>query len=419
MSKNLSKQFFHDILLYKWRCIMIERKKYLQKLIDFKDTNLIKVVTGIRRCGKSTLFELYQEYLRNFGILEEQIIAINFEDLQYEELQDYKELYKYINERLKSNHMNYVFLDEIQVVDDFQKTVDSLYIKKNVDIYITGSNAKLLSGELATLLSGRYVEIFMLPLSFAEYSLAIGDIQDTQTRYNTYLKNSSFPGTLELKTYDKIKEYLAGIYNTIILKDIIERKKIQDVFMLESVIKFMFDNVGNLFSTRKIANTMKSEGRKISPNTVEIYLASLVDSYILYRVGRYDVKGKQYLKTGEKYYLADIGLRRYLLGNRAIDQGRVLENVVYLELVRRGYEVHIGKQNEYEIDFVATKEETIEYYQVALTIRDENTLNRELRALKAINDHYPKIILSMDNDLEMSYDGIRCIYAIDWLLMET
>lgn len=395
---------------------MIERKEYLQKLIDFKDTNIIKVVTGIRRCGKSTLFELYQEYLRKSAVLKEQMITINFEDLKYEKLQDYKELYKYISEQLKPNQMNYVFLDEIQVVENFQKTVDSLYIKKNVDIYITGSNAKLLAGELATLLSGRYVEIYMLPLSFAEYSLAVSDIQNIQTRYNTYLENSSFPGTLELKTYGKIREYLAGLYNTIVLKDIMERKKIQDVFMLESVIKFMFANVGNLFSTRKIANTMKSEGRSISANTVEVYIASLVDSYILHRVGRYDVKSKQHLKTGEKYYLADMGLRRYLLGNRAIDNGRVLENVVYLELVRRGYKVYIGKQNEYEIDFVATKENTIEYYQVAFTVRDERTLKRELRALNSINDHYPKILLSMDNDLEVSYDGIRCIYALEWLL---
>ena len=407
------------IYSHKWRCIMIERKKYLQKLIDFKETNLIKVVTGIRGCGKSTLFELYQEYLRKIGVGIEQIIAINFEDLQYEDLQDYKELYKYISKQLKPNQMNYVFLDEIQIVDNFQKAVDSLYIKKNVDIYITGSNAKLLSGELETLLSGRYVEVFMLPLSFKEYFGATSNMQDTQDRYNTYLKNSSFPGTLELKTYDKIREYLAGLYNTIILKDIMGRKKIQDVFMLESVIKFMFDNVGNLFSTRKIANTMKSEGRNISANTVEMYLSSLVDSYILYRVGRYDVKGKQYLKTGEKYYLADMGLRRYLLGNRVMDKGHVLENVIYLELLRRGYEVHIGKQNEYEIDFVATKEETLEYYQAAFTIREENTLQRELRALRAINDHYPKILLSMDNDLEVSYDGIRCMYAVDWLLEET
>jgi len=397
---------------------MVERKKYLQKLIDFKDTNLIKVITGIRRCGKSTLFELYQEYLRNIGVLEEQIIAINFEDLQYENLQNYKALYKYVIERLNSDKMNYVFLDEVQVVENFQKAVDSLYIKKNVDVYITGSNAKLLSGELATLLSGRYVEIFMLPLSFTEYSLATNNLQDTQTRYNTYLKNSSFPGTLELETYDKIREYLAGLYNTIVLKDIMGRNKIQDLFILESVIKFMFDNIGNLFSTRKIANTMKSEGRNISPNTVELYIASLVDSYILHRIGRYDVKGKQYLKTGEKYYLADMGLRRYLLGNRAIDSGRVLENIVYLELVRRGYEVYVGKQGEYEIDFVAIKEDVLEYYQIAFTVREEKTLQRELRALNAINDHHPKFLLSLDNDLEMSYDGIRCIYALDWLLTE-
>lgn len=260
---------------------MIERPDYLQKLIDFKDKNLIKVVTGIRRCGKSTLFELYQDYLLKEGVLPEQIISINFEDIDYDELTDYKVLYKYIKERLLPDKIVYIFLDEIQNVENFQKAVDSLYIKKNTDIYITGSNAYMLSGELATLLSGRYVEIFMLPLSFLEYMQTVPSDSNLERSFREYQMNSSFPGALELSGRKKIHEYLAGIYHTIILKDVVGRLKITDIGILESVVKFMFDNIGNLCNTKKIADTMTSYGRKVSVHTVERYLNGLLDSFIL------------------------------------------------------------------------------------------------------------------------------------------
>ena len=396
---------------------MIERKEYLNTLIDFKDKHIIKVLTGIRRCGKSTLFILFQNYLLNNGINKEQIISINFEDIDYEELLDYKALYKYIKERLIPNKMNYIFLDEIQNVPNYQKAVDSLFIKNNVDLYLTGSNAYLLSGEIATLLSGRYIEIQMLPLSFKEYVSYFNDKTDLSRKYTDYLINSSFPYTLELNGSKKnIREYLGGIYSTVVLKDIIARKNINDVFMLESIIRFMFDNIGNLCSIKKIADTMTSDGRKITSPTVENYLSALVDSYILYKVRRYDIKGKQYLKTGEKYYVVDIGLRYYLLGTKKVDMGHILENIIYLELLRRGYEIYIGKVGSTEVDFIVINDEGIEYYQVALTVHDEKTLERELYPLNSISDHNPKYLLTLDDDPPTSHNGIKQLNAIDWLL---
>ena len=396
---------------------MIERKEYLNTLIDFKDKHIIKVLTGIRRCGKSTLFILFQNYLLNNEVTKEQIISINFEDIDYEELLDYKALYKYIKERLIPNKMNYIFLDEIQNVANYQKAVDSLFLKDNIDLYLTGSNAYLLSGEIATLLSGRYIEIQMLPLSFKEYVSYFNDKTDLARKYTDYLINSSFPYTLELNGLKKnIREYLGGIYSTVVLKDIIARKNINDVFMLESIIRFMFDNIGNLCSIKKIADTMTSDGRKITSPTVENYLSALVDSYILYKVRRYDIKGKQYLKTGEKYYVVDIGLRYYLLGTKKVDIGHILENIIYLELLRRGYEIYIGKVGSTEVDFIAINDEGIEYYQVALTVHDEKTLERELYPLNSISDHNPKYLLTLDNDPITSHNGIKQINAIDWLL---
>lgn len=396
---------------------MIERKEYLNTLIDFKDKHIIKVLTGIRRCGKSTLFILFQNYLLNNGVNREQIISINFEDIDYEELLDYKALYKYIKKRLIPSKMNYIFLDEIQNVPNYQKAVDSLFIKNNVDLYLTGSNAYLLSGEIATLLSGRYIEIQMLPLSFKEYVSYFNDKTDLSRKYTDYLINSSFPYTLELNGSKKnIREYLGGIYSTVVLKDIIARKNINDVFMLESIIRFMFDNIGNLCSIKKIADTMTSDGRKITSPTVENYLSALVDSYILYKVRRYDIKGKQYLKTGEKYYVVDIGLRYYLLGTKKVDMGHILENIIYLELLRRGYEIYIGKVGSTEVDFIAINDEGIEYYQVALTVHDEKTLERELYPLNSISDHNPKYLLTLDDDPPTSHNGIKQLNAIDWLL---
>lgn len=393
---------------------MINRPEYLKKLHQFKHKDLIKVVMGIRRCGKSTLFELFQQELMKEGVEENQINSINFEDIEFEELLNYKRLYQHIKERLLPDKMNYVFLDEIQNVEKFQKTVDSLNLIKNVDLYITGSNAYLLSGELATLLSGRYVTINLQPLSFKEYVSAFPDKTDLIRKYRTYLTNSSFPYALEFNDSREIRDYLEGLYNTIVLKDIVARKNITNVMMLEDVIRFMFKNIGNLVSTKKISDTMTSDGRKISTHTVENYLSALIDSYILYKVGRYDLQGKQYLKSGEKYYVADIGLRYFLLGTQNVDMGHILENIVYLELKRRGYEVYIGKIHNKEVDFVVQNNGQIEYYQVAQTVQSLETLARELSSLNAINDHNPKYIITMD-EMENSYNGIKQINAIDWL----
>lgn len=395
---------------------MIERNGYLENLISFKDKNLIKVITGIRRCGKSTMFELYQSYLKENGVEEEQIITVNLEDGDYRGIRTSEKLYQYVESKLVKSNKNYVFLDEVQQVENFQEAVDWLYVKKNVDLYITGSNAFLLSGELATLLSGRYVEIKMLPLSFKEYISAYPGNTNTGALYMNYLQNSSFPGTLELARKQDIRVYLEGIYNTILLKDIVTRKKISDPFMLQSVVEFMFDNIGNMCSSTKIANAMTSSGRKISVPTVENYLSALCDSFILYKVGRYDIKGKQYLATGAKYYAADIGLRYFILGTKQADMGHILENIVYLELIRRGYEVHIGKVGDAEVDFIAIGAEGEEYYQVSQTVLEEQTLKRELSSLDAIKDHNPKYLLTMDYTPLTSYNGIKQVNVLEWLL---
>lgn len=396
---------------------MIIRKEYLEKLIGFKDKQLIKVVTGVRRCGKSTLFEIFQDYLLKNGINQEQIISINFEDADFEELTDYKELYKYLSNKLVQDKMNYIFLDEIQNVPEFQKAVDSLYIRKNVDLYITGSNAYFLSGELATLLSGRYVEIKMLPFSFKEFLSSFEDKTDLARKFRTYLENGSFPYVLNLNNDKKlINDYLSGIYNTVILKDVVARKNISDVSVLESIIKFMFDNVGNSTSAKKISDTMTSYGRKITSPTVENYLLALINSFIFYRSNRYDIVGKQYLKTGEKYYAVDLGLKYFLLGTKKQDSGHNLENIIYLELLRRGYEVYTGKVGVNEIDFVAIRNGIREYYQVAQTVQSEETLARELKPLNSIKDHYQKFLLTMDEQPLTTHEGIKQLNAIDWLL---
>ncbi len=397
---------------------MINRDRYLNKLKGFKDHQVIKVVTGIRRCGKSTLLEMFRNYLAENGVKEDQIISINFEDMDFSDINDAKKLHDYVTSRLKKNLMNYVFLDEVQKVKDFQIAVDSLYIRKNVDLYITGSNAHILSGELATLLSGRYIEIDLLPLSFSEY-LSFEGKTDLRRKFADYLKYSSFPLTLYLnKDSEKIRDYLGGIYNTVILKDVVAKKKIADIMMLESVVRFISDNIGCLHSTKKIADTMTSYGRKISTHTVENYISALLDSYIVYKAKRYDIKGKQYLKTNDKYYICDIGLRSYLLGNKGGDTGHILENVVYLELLRRGYDVYVGKVGDREVDFVAMRQDTVKYYQVALTVRDENKLKTELASLQAIKDNYPKYLLTLDDDPPSDHNGIRQINVLDFLMDE-
>lgn len=393
---------------------MINREEYLNKLINWKDKDLIKVTTGIRRCGKSSLYEIYIEYLKENGIDDNHIISINLESPDYE-FANYKELYNFIKEKMTDDKMYYIFLDEVQNLPEFQKAVDGLYIKKNTDVYITGSNAYLLSGELATLLSGRYIEIKMLPLSFKEYKEYLNEDGDEKL-YLKYINNSSFPYALKLHSESDIDTYLDSIYNTIIIKDIATRKKMIDTALLRSLTEFLFSSLGNIMSVKKIADTLVSNGRKISVHTVETYLESLTESYIFNKVSRYDIKGKQYLETGEKYYATDVTMRYALLGRKYMDLGHILENVVYLELLRRGYKVYVGKVGENEVDFVAENKEGRCYYQVAYTTREESTLARELDSLQKINDHYPKFILTMDLDPIVDYDGIRKINVLDWLL---
>lgn len=395
----------------------IERKEYLNKLLALKDKQVIKVITGVRRCGKSTLMEMYQDHLRRQGVSEDRIISVNLEDFDYYELREPHKLHSYVKERLAADKITYVFIDEVQQCAEFPEVIDSLYIRDNVDIYITGSNARLLSSEIATLLSGRYIEISMLPLSFKEYVSGTGSTDDLSRKYREYLETSSFPYAVDLKGQPKeVRDYLEGLYNTIVVKDIAARKKIPDTMMLESVVRFIFDNIGNPVSTKKIADTMTSDGRKTDAKTVEKYLDALLESFIIYRAARYNIKGKQYLKTLEKYYAVDMGLRYMLLGSRSTDVGHILENVVYLELLRRDCQVYVGKVDELEVDFVAIEPNKIIYYQVAATVRDESTLQRELAPLRKINDHYQKFILTLDEDPEADYNGIRRVNALDWLM---
>lgn len=396
----------------------IERRDYLDKLIAFKDKKLIKVITGIRRCGKSTIMEIFRDWLLNNGVSPEQILYLNFEDYDNIELRNPLALHQYIKPLILSDKPTYIFFDEIQHVKDFPDIINSINLKPNVDLYVTGSNAYMLSNEIATLLSGRYVEIAMLPLSFKEYVEGCGGSDNLEKAYTNYITQSSFPYTLALDRPKDITDYLNGVYNTVVMKDIISRKKIQDVMMLESVIRFVADNIGNMLSTKRIADIMTADGRKIDQKTVEKYLTSLCETFFVYEAKRYNVKGKQLLKTLGKYYLVDVGLRRMLLGGRSFDAGRLLENVVYLELLRRQKSVYIGKIDDLEVDFVAIDENDIVYYQVAATVRDEATLKRELSSLQQINDQYPKYILTLDEDPEADYDGIKRINALKWLMGE-
>ena len=398
---------------------MIERTEYLEQLKRFKDKDLIKVVTGIRRCGKSTLFELFINYLKEAGVKNNQIIKINLEDADYN-FESYKELYDYVNKKIDSKKNYYVFLDEVQNVPKFQKAVDSLYIKKNVDVYITGSNAYMLSGELATLLSGRYVEIKMLPLSFKEYLSAFNNSDKSRYEYFLdYMKNGGMPGNISILQDNRndLDTYLEGIFTTIVYKDIITRNNITDKMLLESVLKFIFDSIGSPISTKKISDTLTSKGMSTSNHTVENYISAFIESFLIYKAERFDVKGKNLLARDYKYYVVDQGLRSYLLGKKAgSDMGHVLENIVYLELLRRGYKVYVGKVDDLEVDFVAENRDGLKYYQVALTVRDENVLERELKSLQKTGDHYPKYLITFDMDMEADYDGITKINIVDWLL---
>lgn len=405
---------------------MVERTEYLEKLKLWKNENIIKVVTGIRRCGKSTLLKQYKNYLLETGTSETQIIFINFEELEYDELLNYKSLYQYIISKLVPNKPTYVFLDEIQKVSDFEKAVDSLYVKDNVDIYITGSNSFLLSGELATLLSGRYVEISMLPLSFSEYYELRGK-ENPDELFADFLKDGGFPYIASMdRVNEKIDMYLEGIYNTVIVKDIEERqqrreknsdkRKVNDIALLKKISKFLAGSVGSPISVRSVSDYIVSSGRKISPNTVGDYLEALVESYVFYPVERYDVLGKQLLKMNQKLYIVDLGLRRHLLARKSYYLGFSLENIIFLELLRRGYSVNIGKVGNSEVDFIAEKNDRLHYFQVTASLTDENTFNREISPLQNLSDNYPKTILTLDRFTIGDYKGIEVVNAVDWLL---
>ncbi len=394
----------------------IERKEYMERLRAWRDKQVIKVITGVRRCGKSFLLEMHQEWLRAQGVFPERIVYVNLEDMDNKPLRNPDALHSHIKGRLNPDEMTYVFVDEVQLCEDFPEVIDSIYIRPNVDVYITGSNANFLSHEIATMLSGRFVEIKMLPLSFREFVQMRGGGERSRL-YAEYVGGSSFPYAVSLLDSPReLGDYLDGIYSTILLKDIVQRRKIPDPLMLDSVAKFLFDSIGSELSTRRIAGSLTSDGRKSDSRTIERYLDALLESFLIYKAERYDVKGKMLLKTLEKYYVVDTGLRRHLISGRSQDVGHVLENVVFLELLRRGYKVRIGKVGPLEVDFVAENSDGTEYYQIAATVRDTETLRRELAPLQKIHDHYPKFLLTLDEDPSDDFDGIRKLNALDWLL---
>ena len=404
---------------------MVERKEYLNQLISWKDEQIIKVVTGIRRCGKSTLLAQYQAWLTSSGVSDAQVLSVNFEELEYEELLDYKKLYSYLKEHLVPGKMTYIFLDEIQKVPGFEKVVDSLYVKPDVDIYITGSNAYLLSGDLATLLTGRYVEIKMLPLSLKEFLTITG--LDAEQGFAEYLKCGGLPYVARMdRTPEKVETYLEGIYNTVIVKDIEDRqrrresspseRKIKDIALLKSIAKYLASVIGSPVSIRSIADYLTSSGRKVSPNTVDDYVDALTESFIFYPAERFDIAGKQLLKIGKKFYIVDLGLRNHILPRKNYDLGFSLENIVYFELLRRGCKVMIGKLGNTEVDFVAEKQGEYTYYQVTADMTAQETFTREMRPLTLIQDNYEKIILTADRLTVGNYNGIRVKNLTDWLM---
>lgn len=394
---------------------LIERKAYLSQLSMWREEEMIKIVTGVRRCGKSTLFDLYIKQLKADGVTDEQIIFINLEDTDYSELLDYKKLHEYVKDRILKDKWTYVFIDEIQNCKDYERAVSSLYLKKNLDIYITGSNAYMLSGELATKLTARYIEIDMLPLSFVEFSQAV-NTTDKRDRFGQYMNMGAFPyATRFVDNSLAHSQYLEGIYNTVLVKDIMTREGLSDIALVKSIASFLASNVGSPVSAKKIADTLTSSGRPTGSATVDTYLAAITDAYLFYKVNRYDIKGKMHLKSESKYYICDTGLRNYILGTTNKDVGHQIENIVYLELLRRGYTINIGKSGRgTEVDFVAVRNSKTEYYQVSASVLDEKTLARELTAFQQIKDNYPKFLITLD-DFAGDHDGIQQINLIDWL----
>jgi hypothetical protein len=398
---------------------MKKRDIYLNQLITLRDKSLIKVITGVRRCGKSFLLDLYEEYLLSTGVKAEDIIRVNFESLEFDHIKDYKDLNEYVTTRITDAKKVYVLLDEVQMVTEWERAVNSFRLNKKLDLYVTGSNGHLLSSELSSLLSGRYIELHMLPLSFKEY-LDFNDYNekdDLQEHFNLYLENGGLPGITELREHKTaIRPYLSGIYNTIIMNDVVKRGEVRDPALLENVVRFMAGNIGNPVSSKKIADYLTSSGRKTASETIDNYLHLLENAFVLYRAARFNLKGKQQLKTHGKYYIVDTGIRGELVGKRGQDYGATLENIVYFELRRRGFDVKVGSLAGLEVDFVATKPDTTIYYQVTATMLAEETRERELRPLRTIKDNYEKVVLSMDRTPLTDYDGIKNINLLDFLL---
>lgn len=398
---------------------MINRDIYMKKLYAYKNTNFIKVITGIRRCGKSSLLKLFMEELKKEN---SNVIYINFESFEFDNIVNYKDMYNSIKKHIKNNEKNYILLDEVQRVESWEKCVNSLMVDFDTDIYITGSNAYLLSSELSTYLSGRYIEIKMLPLSFKEF-LDFSKFTKNATveeKFNEYIKYGGMPGIITLKNDSNLYENaMKGIYNTVFMKDVVEKNKLLDAILLEKVLKFIMSNIGSLISSKKIADFLTSQGTKVTHNTIINYLSMLENAYIIYKAPRYDIKGKELLKTLEKYYIVDIGIRNTMLGFRNSDYGHIIENVVYFELIRRGYDVNIGKTDSQEVDFIASNSNEKRYYQVALTILDENVKNRELSSLRNINDNFEKTVITMDKVYNTTFeDGIKVKNLIEFLLDE-
>jgi predicted AAA+ superfamily ATPase len=397
---------------------LIKRETYLKQLAFWREEKMIKVVTGVRRCGKSTLFELCIEQLKQSGVTDDQIISINLDDEDFSELLDYKKLYEYVKAHTMKDVWTYVFLDEIQNCKEYEKAVSSLYIKEKIDIYLTGSNAYMLSGELATKLTARYIEIDMLPLSFKEYGEAV-HITDKRERFDLYMNMGAFPYSTRFADNSLAhSQYLEGIYNTVLVKDVMTNKGLKDITLLKSIVSFLASNVGSPVSAKKIADTLSSSGRPTGSATVDTYLEALCDAYLFYKVNRYDIKGKMHLKSESKYYICDTGLRNMILGTRNKDIGHQIENIVFLELLRRGYTINIGKSGRgTEVDFVVIRDNKTEYYQVSASVLDENTLERELTPLREIRDNYPKYLVTLDV-FTGDYEGIQQINLIDWLQVQ-
>lgn len=422
--KLLKKQKFYGII----RKSMIERKKYLKQLELFKEKKIIKIITGIRRCGKSTLLRQFSDKLKQNGVQENQIIFINLESAKYDDITEYHKLYELVESKIQqdsisSDKIHYVFIDEIQNVENFEKAVNSLTVDFNIDLYLTGSNAKMLSSEIATILSGRYVEIKMQPFSFCEYlecRKTENEIQNTnEDEFYNFLKYGSFPFIASENDENVISNYLDGIYSTVVLKDVIARNSVKDVNLLQNILKTTFSSIGSYVSPNSISKALKNEKKNVTNETVEKYLEMFCDAFILSKAERFDIKGKEYLKTMNKYYVVDLGLRNNILGFRQIEMTHALENAVYFELLRRGFKVDIGKIDSNEVDFIARKNDKIQYYQVSFSVnKSDETLQREIRPFNSIKDHYEKILITMDKDFVNDINGVKKINAVEWFMQE-